>query len=450
MTDVITEILSSIPDYKNFSTLEELEETTNRLAEEFPNLVRVRVIGKSREGRTIRALEIGEREQVAFWFGCPHPNEPIGTLTLDYLSWKLAESEELRQLLGFKWVVVKVADPDGLKLNEGWLKGPFNLLHYALNYYRPAGNKQVEWSFPIEYKRLKFDSPIPETQALMEVISSENPVFIYSLHNAGFGGVYYYISEEAPLLYPVYWYFPRAEGIPLSLGEPEVPWAKLLARAVYYMVSTPEYYNFIEEYTDMDPLEVIKTGTDSYDFARRFNPRVFELVTEVPYFYDSRIEDINPSGENRRNVILESIEYGMEVLEYVSRIYDRVKGRLKGSGRLRESVEYVLETMPKTLEAEKSWALKSKEVDREATIAEVFDSRYVSRFYRLLMLGMLYRLLREEGLEEAEEVRNRMEELASQLERELRYRVIPIKKLVKIQLAAGLYTALYVRCTRKG
>jgi len=79
-----------------------------------------------------------------------HPNEPIGTLTLDYPSWRLATDDELRKLLGYKWIIVKVADPDGLKLNEGWLKGPYNIINYALHCYRPAGNKQVEWTFPIK------------------------------------------------------------------------------------------------------------------------------------------------------------------------------------------------------------------------------------------------------------------------------------------------------------
>ncbi len=36
----------------------------------------------------------------------------------------------------------------------------------------------------------------------MGVIDVEKPDFIYSLHNAGFGGVYFYINREALELYP--------------------------------------------------------------------------------------------------------------------------------------------------------------------------------------------------------------------------------------------------------
>ena len=76
----------------------------------------------------------------------------------------------------------------GTRLNEGWFKGPFDIYTYASNFYRPAGKDQVEWTFPIEYKTLKFDSPLPETQALMELIDTAKPHFLYALHNAGFGG----------------------------------------------------------------------------------------------------------------------------------------------------------------------------------------------------------------------------------------------------------------------
>jgi len=282
LSDPISRALESVPKYDVFMTLEELEDSTSRLAEKYPDLVEVVELGSSRDGRSIRAIRIGSGKNTALLFGCPHPNEPIGTLVLDYLSWRLAEDEELRRELDYTWYVVKVADPDGLKLNEGWLKGPFTPLNYAKNYYRPAGDKQVEWTFPIEYKTLKFDEPLPETRCLMKIIEEAKPDFIYSLHNAGFGGAYFYVSQRAPLLYPVYHKIVGDEELPLSLGEPEVPWAVEIAKAVYYMVSTPEYYDYLEKYSDRDPAEVIRSGTDSYDYARRFNPEVLELVTEVP------------------------------------------------------------------------------------------------------------------------------------------------------------------------
>jgi len=450
VSDPILSAIEDVPDYKEFMTLEELNSSTMRLAKEFPDLVRVFEAGTSREGRPIYGIKIGNGERVALLFGCPHPNEPVGTLVLEYLSWRLVKDDDLRKELNYTWYIVKVADPDGLRLNEGWLKGPFTPLNYAMNYYRPAGNKQVEWTFPIEYKTLKFNDPIPETKALMNIIESYKPDFIYSLHNAGFGGVYYYLSEKAPLLYPIFYYFVEREKVPLSLGEPEVPWAKLLARAVYYMVSTPEYYDYLEKHADKDPAEIIMSGTDSYDYARHFNPNVLELVTEVPYYYDPRIEDASPTETLRRKAVLDNIGNNKKHYEWLLAKYNEIKKDLKTETRFRESIEYFLKVVPESLKAEEKWAKTAKELERPATVAELFDNYQVSEFYRLLTLGLFCRMLKSERSKSEklrkmmEEVESRMKEHAEKLDKELRYKVIPIRKLVRIQLAAGLYSALYV------
>jgi hypothetical protein len=83
-------------------------------------------------------------------------------------------------------------------LNEGWLKGPFTREHYARNFYRSAGDEQVEWSFPLDYKTAYFDAVLPETAALMRLIDHVRPALMCSLHNTEQGGVYYYLSRPEP------------------------------------------------------------------------------------------------------------------------------------------------------------------------------------------------------------------------------------------------------------
>jgi len=457
LSHILEELINNIPDYKTFHTPDELDASTHQLAKEYRDVVRVVEAGKTRSGKTIYAIEIGEGREVNLWFGCPHPNEPVGTLVIEYLTQKLAEDEKLRKELGGKWIFIKAADRDGLELNKGWLKGPYTILNYALNFYRPAGNKQVEWTFPIEYKKLKFNDPLPETKAIMNIIDNYKPSFIYSLHNAGFGGVYFYISHDLPTLYPVFWYYVHITGVPLGLGEPEVPWAKLFGKAVYYMVSTPEHYDFLESLGYENPAEIIKTGTDSYDYARRLNPNVVELVTEVPYYYDPRINDMTGSGHNRRTLILERIDDEMANLNWLIKLYNQVKDKLTLNTRFRESVEYFLETSPKNLEAEKKWAQTDEKVNREATVAEWLDNKYISKFYRMLRLGLVHRMLQAEvehgnkALKEYdEEVLGVMEELSKELEKGLKYTVIPLKKLVTIQLASGLYTTILLKTIKRG
>lgn len=77
-----------------------------------------------------------------------------------------------------------------------------------------------------------------------------------------------------------------------------------LSKAVFYMPSIKDEYNYLKRTLGKDPAEMIKTGTSNVDYARNFNPDAFELITEVPYYHDLRIEDTTPTDMVRRESIL--------------------------------------------------------------------------------------------------------------------------------------------------
>jgi hypothetical protein len=451
--EIIRNVIENVPDYKTFLTLEEFNESSEVLAEKYPKVVKISKAGVSREGRTIKVLKIGRGKRRALIFGCPHPNEPVGAMMLEYFSHVLAENADFREIFHYTWYIIKVADPDGLKLNEGWLKGPYSPYNYAKNFYRPAGNRQVEWTFPIKYKTLNFDRPIPETRALMNIIERNKPDFIYSLHNAGFGGVYYYISQEAPLLYPIFHKAAEDQKVPLSLGEPEMPYAVQLDRAIFYMPSIPETYEYLNRHVNKDPAEIIKSGTSSIDYARRFNKKTFELITEVPYYFDVRISDMSETDVQRKKAVLDSVQEEKKIYAMLSDKYGEVKAFLTRITPFREAIEYFLTVIPHNLKAKEHWAKMDPSLNRKATVAEVFDNYQVNKFYNMLMLGMFIRMLDAEIkasknktlLKVKEEVSNMLSEINKKLESELHYEVIPLKKLVAIQLMAGLYSALYTQ-----
>src|SRR5262245_48926076 len=112
----ISGILQTIPNYQEFLTPEELHQSSARLVEEFPQVARLEVVGTSSEGRPIELLTIGHGSRTALLLGVPHPNEPIGTLTLEFLSRLLCERQEVREELDYTFLIVKAADPDGLAL----------------------------------------------------------------------------------------------------------------------------------------------------------------------------------------------------------------------------------------------------------------------------------------------------------------------------------------------
>ena len=148
----LQEIARDIPDYDAFLTVDELNASSHKLAEEFPDLVNLQVVGETRQGDPIELLTIGQGPQQAFVFGGPHPNEPIGTMTVEYLTRRLCQDETLRREMDYTWHFIKCIDSDGMRLNEGWFKGPFTPSNYARHFFRPAPFDQVEWTFPVQYK----------------------------------------------------------------------------------------------------------------------------------------------------------------------------------------------------------------------------------------------------------------------------------------------------------
>ena len=223
MEEIFQKLIEEIPDYKEFFTVQEMDEHSRELARQHPESTSIFEIGQTREGRPLLCLKIGQGERNALMFGCPHPNEPIGAMLLEYVSQRLAESQELRAALGYTWYIVKAWDADGLVKNEGWLKGPYNIYNHGRNFFRPAGYQQVDWTFPIDYGELHFHNVLPETKAMMALIDEIQPEFIYALHNAGFGGTYWYESIPTPEIYEELHKIPRKYQLPLSLGAAGSP-----------------------------------------------------------------------------------------------------------------------------------------------------------------------------------------------------------------------------------
>lgn len=439
-------IIEEVPDYKAFYTIDELNASSGKLSREHPSKVRIFEIGKSRKGEKIKALRIGNGRKTALLFGFPHPNEPIGSMTLEYLSWKLAEERALDRL-DFTWYIVKCIDPDGARLNEGWFKGPFTPLNYALNYYRPPAYQQIEWTFPIRYKTLVWDKPIPETRALMRIMEDVKPQFVYSLHNSGFGGVYFYVSSRCKPLYPKFQDLAKREQLPLHLGEPETPYMKELAEAIFKMPTSVERYEFLKKHTKKDPARIINYGTSSDDYARRVAGS-FTLVCEMPYYYDPRIGDTSESDILRKEAVLHGIKLAEERYDFVKEMYSGVKATLGSREDKKpfiDAIDDFLRRFPDDVAAQKHWAQTDPKLQRKATVAEKFDSQVIGRFYDLLSLGMLYRCVKSTSNEKVEKaVLRHLRRWNEELENQLSYKVIPIRSLVRVQLGSALLTAEYV------
>jgi hypothetical protein len=435
--DELSKWSAAVPDYQKFLSLEELDESSRILADEFPDWVKLDTVGHSSEQRPIHLLTVGKGSRSALFIGAPHPNEPIGTLTLDFMSRHLCEDRELASRYDCQFHFIKVADPDGLKLNEGWLKSPFTPLSYALNYYSPPHAEQVEWGFPIRYKTLEFLDAPDETRAVMSVMNHYRPRFLYSLHNGIFCGVYFYLSRRSAPLFEALHSMVSELGMTLDRGEPDGPGIKPWARAIYPLFGAREMYDYMEETFGPNPPRLIGGGTSADDYLSTIAPERTSIVTELPYFTEPALADDSPSGTTRREAIGTAIDNVATALQMIKSNLVQLRPRLSDS-RLLRSVEDYLLRMPANLEGQRN-ALGSDEYSREATRAEFADMTLSGIFQPTLQLGMLRRLADSVGDEErTAQIEAHLREQFHAIESNYRLHIFPIRQLVSVQLGAGL------------
>lgn len=454
MTLDIREQMARVPEVARFPTVDELHAALAGLAARHPGLVRQKRVGTSRLGEPILLTSLGDDlagdAPNAFVFGMPHPNEPIGMLTVLELTRRLCDDAELRRALGYTWHVIPVADPDGTRLNEGWFGGPFTRGHYARHFYRPAPDQQVEWTFPFSYKRAYFDRVLPETQALMRVIDELRPAFMFSLHNAEHGGVYYYISRPAAPLYQLLQDIPGWEGLPLHLGEPELPMLTPVAPAVFVMPSSEELYDFTERFGG-DPTAT-RMGGSSDSYAKKYG--TFGLVVEMPYWDDPRANDTTPTDSRRRAALLAAIADGRAFLEFLRTSYAVVEPDLKSNSPFRATIVATLGQLGEMYDQMAAWAEASDDTVRPATVAELYSARDLTHVIRLRDGGQYLRLLDGElaignGTPAIRAQRaaaaERFDAWLAEAEADEQGQPIPIRKLVAVQLGAALATAAWLR-----
>jgi len=442
-----------VPDLAAYFGVDELRRRSERLAERCPGAVTLTTAGASRRGEPILALEIGEGDPVLA-YGFPHPNEPIGGTALDCLAEALASDADLRRGLGLRWHIVKCADPDAARLNQGWFGGPFTPVNYALHYFRQPATEQVEWGFPAKYKDLVTGEPIPEVRALMGLIDRVRPRFLFSLHNSNFSGVYYWVHREEPALYPVLRRVVAEVGLPLHLGEPEHAIARQHAPGVYRWAPISEMYDyFARHFQGADIPAVLGTGSSCEEYAARVSG-AFSLAMEVPIFSSPVIADTTLTGVTRRQAALDEIDELRAFYAFMREQATAVAGLLSPS--YHEATMRTYERLDGTLASRVHYVTGDEDFARLATVAEVADRRHMHRLNRMLPLGMFIRVvegrLKKAGGEAAarllqakERLLTRLLEEDEALKKQITCAALPIRCQVDLVLRSMLETLRYFR-----
>ncbi|SEF96922.1 Zinc carboxypeptidase [Nonomuraea solani] len=391
MLDTLIAELDTVPDYDRFATVDEVHESLTRLADAHPGVASLRRIGTSRLGDPLLCLTVGDGPRHAIVAAGPHPNEPIGGLTVTHLAGRLCADAELRRSAGYTWHIVGCLDVDGTRLNEGWFAGPFTRAHYGRHFYRPAGDEQVEWTFPFAYKRAYFDRVLPETLALMRLIDDTRPTFVTTLHNGESGGVFYYLNRPEPALQRVLKALPARYGVPLHAGEPEHPSVKQLEEAVYLAPTMEDAYDYIEA-LGQDPTEHIG-GAASDSYIKKYG--ALGLTAEVPYWTDPAAGDTTPADRTYRDLLLAHAAD----LQATSGLLDGVLAAVSDdlvtrSPFVRASRAFI--PMIAGMAVTDQSRAGAPENERPATVAEVVSCREMLHSMRLRFGGMLLRALEGE------------------------------------------------------
>jgi hypothetical protein len=382
--------LESVPEIAEFDTADELAARLAELAEQHPGVASLRRVGTSAMGEPLLCLTIEPSEPsapAALVFGLPHPNEPIGGLTALHLAQRLLADPGLRRRLGHRWHIVACIDPDGLRLNEGWLKGPFTRVHYARHFYRQAGPEQVEWTFPLDHKQAYFDAVLPETLALMRLIDDNRPALLASLHNSELGGVYYYLSRAMPELHPVLQNVPAHLGLVLDRGEPEAAWIPLLAAGIYRSLDIRDAYDHLES---MGRVRAFAGGNSTGAYADRHG--TLTIVCEMPYWIDERSADETPTTTSYVEALVRNADGMCDLAEVMLEVLECVGPAISvESPFLRASRFYAPLIVQEAGDSKKR--CESIPAERMATVAERASLIDNVHMFRLRYGGMLLRAL---------------------------------------------------------
>lgn len=379
------------PNHAAFPTVDALNTQLEDLRTQYPDLISVQRIGTSRLGEPIPFYSIGEGARSVLVVGGVHPNEPIGSLTILHLMEQLASDAAFREQLDTTWHIVPCADPDGMRLNEGWFADPADRERYAREFFRPAPDEQVEWTFPFSYKKAYFDAMMPETQALARAIDIARPHLYVPLHNSEGGGAYFYLSRPMPALYPLLHALPAALGVPLHAGEAEAAHFTVLAPAIYEMGTLQDAYDWTEAY-GLDPYPPGSAGDASTAYAQKYD--TLSLIAELPQFSDPFADDTSATEILYRDALRESGVRLQEAGAALTALIARVEPHLRLDTPLLRAARVFAPAA--SAAGEEHLARAAAESDRCATVSEVEALSGVVRLHRLRWGGMLVRALRAE------------------------------------------------------
>lgn len=286
-------------------TLAVLDREIRRITSALGGEARTERLGTSRGGRPIDLISIGRGSRSILLVGAPHPNEPIGLLTVLRLMERLSSDRVLRQDGGYSFHFIPAIDVDGVALNEGWIDAPLAPETYLRHFFRPAFAQQPEYSFPLAMPGYRFDAATPENICWQVALEHTRPLLQCSLHGSDNGGVFFFISERHQMIADRLTRMPGKYGLAINavgeagLGSESYAPGVLSEFDVKAMVAKAVAHG-------KDMAAMWGAGQSSSQFARE-EYGTFSLICEVALWNDRRLYSTRASAMTMADVTRETL-----------------------------------------------------------------------------------------------------------------------------------------------
>jgi hypothetical protein len=394
-------VLQEVPLHQSFCSLEELQGLLDRLRQD--SRFQVLVAGHSAGGAPIHHVCFGRGSIQAMIVGFPHPMEPIGGLTVFNLLTLLEKGHSSLTDVGVEWHIVPCADPDGARLNEVWTQD-FSIDKFFGNYYMPTMRDQAAMSFPIEHKKLVWNSPSREARVLMDLVQQVRPDLYFTLHNTRAGGLFVGLTHDIgqkhrasieQLLKELHFKFQKR--------APYKELCRSFSEGVSEHIFMRNFYDYLEKFTPFpEENRILRDGANEWDYLAEISPKSQCMIAEMGCIRHPFDESEKLTAFNLRGLKLHIDANSKYLASVLADEWDNVKSDVDCRSPFYRAVTgYILPTRQKI--AEGGWPLSrypTAEIlvdstnNRPATQGEVFNVcvmegglyyvQYASPFLRLL------------------------------------------------------------------
>lgn len=299
----------ALPPLLRYPTVDELGAQAAALVARHPRDARLRRVGTSRAGTPLWLLSVGHGSRQALVVAGPHANEPVGGATVLRLAERALADPTLTSGGDATWNLLLCLDPDGLRRNERWLRGPYTLGHYFRNFFRPGFLEQPEW-----LPDGAAGAVLPETRTLLELQDELRPFFHCSLHGVDVGGGFVELTRDLPGLTHRVAHTAARLGIPRELGPYDTLYWPNLGPAVY-RIPPPR------------PSGLAAAITEAAVESTWFHPHRHGTVTavvEAPMWGVAAVEDDGPPADAA--AVLRTVSH---TLRDDARLLERLLARIR-------------------------------------------------------------------------------------------------------------------------